>query len=114
MDSKLAEALRPCPFCGAGAVNSNVGVIYCSACHCEAYGIERWNRRTAIRALQPASKSGLGEALDDLCRSVEYSAGCDEGVDPDTAYSEIMSFAGVSLAVSYSNGRTALAEDAGR
>ena len=51
----------------------------------------------------------LVEALRDFCISAECAAGCVEDVTEDDAYSEILSFAGSALGVSYLNARKALA-----
>ncbi len=51
----------------------------------------------------------LEKALTDLCAAMEYWAGCDEGVTPDVATSEIMSAGGAWPANAYGKGRAALA-----
>ncbi|WP_311270880.1 hypothetical protein [Sphingobium sp. WCS2017Hpa-17] len=48
------------------------------------------------------------KALEEFCQSAECAAGCDEGCSEDDAYSEILSFAGSALAVSYAAARAAL------
>lgn len=53
----------------------------------------------------------MREALEDFCKAAEYSAGCDEGVTPDTASSEIMSWAGSWMASAYDKGRAALTNE---
>jgi hypothetical protein len=63
---------------------------------------------------QPATDQAAGveryrKALETMCLAVEYSAGCDEGITPDEASSEIMSYAGAYLATAYDEARAALA-----
>lgn len=55
-----------------------------------------------------ARVAALEEGLRDFCLSAECAAGVDEGASEDVAESEIMSFAGSALAVSYSKARALL------
>lgn len=56
-----------------------------------------------------AAAPELVEALRDMCAAAEYWAGCDEGVTPDAATSEIMSAGGAWPSVSYGNAHALLA-----
>jgi hypothetical protein len=49
------------------------------------------------------------EALTDIRTSIECAAGCDEGIDPMAAVSEIMSAYGTAMASAYSRAAEALA-----
>lgn len=64
----------------------------------------------AVNALPSliASLKAAREALEDFCLSAECAAGCDEGVSPDTASSEIMSAMGSAMSVSYDRARQSL------
>ena len=55
-----------------------------------------------------ARVAALEEGLRDFCLSAECAAGVDEGASEDVEESEIMSFAGSALAVSYSKARALL------
>ncbi len=54
----------------------------------------------------------LVAALGDMCLSAECAAGCDEGIAPDAAHSEILSAFGSAMAASYSAARATLADPA--
>jgi len=66
---------------------------------------------SSIEISRPIPDRGDGPlraALKDFCKSAECAAGCDESVSQDEAYSQILSFAGSALAVSYARARAAL------
>lgn len=62
--------------------------------------------RSALANPRPALDRAV---LTDLCAAMEYWAGCDEGVKPDVATSEIMSAGGAWPANAYGKGRAAIA-----
>lgn len=64
----------------------------------------------AIQAVARHRAAHVRTLLEDLRLSIECAAGCDEGVDADTASSEVMSFGGSALAAAYDRIVAALAE----
>lgn len=58
--------------------------------------------------------SALRELVAEICEAMECAAGCDEGVDEDTAASEIMLWAGSPMVVAYTKARAILAKQGGR
>lgn len=64
--------------------------------------------RNKLAALTPSpcpGDVGMRGIVEEFCLAMEYAAGCDEGVDEDTAASEIMSWAGSPMAVVYTKAR---------
>lgn len=68
--------------------------------------VENWaeTRAAAIQSREDA----LREALEGFCNSSECAAGCDEGANEDTAFSEILSSMGSAMGLAYINARAAL------
>lgn len=63
-------------------------------------------RQSSIASL--TGDVGMRALVEEFCLAMEYAAGCDEGVDEDTAASEIMSWAGAPMSVAYTKARAAL------
>lgn len=73
-----------------------------------ATGSRPWLGISDVFAESADTITAMRSLIADLCEAMEYAAGCDEGVDQDTAASDVMSWAGSPMAVAYTNARAAL------
>lgn len=70
----------------------------------------RWlSTHLAVAMIRCRKSGGELDVLSDMCAAMEYWAGCDEGVLPDVASSQIMSAGGAWPATAYDKARAVLA-----